>query len=83
MTQEEESRLYTDHYNQAVKPNLSALVEKILFTQAQYPTYSSHEGIQQLVLERLKEEDSWKEILYSYQLLQQMVRNKLPGSGPQ
>lgn len=66
LTQEEESRLYTDHYNQAVKPNLSALVEKILFTQAQYPTYSSHEGIQQLVLERLKEEDSWKELLYSY-----------------
>lgn len=41
-------------------------MENILFTQAQYPTYSSHEGVQQLVLERLKEENSWKELLYSY-----------------
>lgn len=66
LTGEEESRLYTDYYNESVKPRLREVVEGILYSQADYPTYCKNEVVQQLVRERIGDAETWKRLLYGY-----------------
>lgn len=65
LTDEEESRLYRDYYQQEVQPRLRALVEHLL-SQQEYPTYCQSPGVQQLVQQRIAQDESWKKLLYSY-----------------
>lgn len=66
LTGEDESRLYTDYYNENVKSGLRGFVTKLLFSQEEYPTYCENEVVQKLVLERINEGDTWKRLLYGY-----------------
>ncbi len=66
LTDEEESRLYTDYYNETVKPDLRGFVTKLLFSQEEYPTYCENNAVQELVRERINLEETWKKLLYGY-----------------
>ena len=64
LTDEEESRLYVDYYNEQVRPRVEKVVWDLL--AAAYPTYCETGAVQALVRAQLLEEDSWKELLYAY-----------------
>lgn len=66
LTDEEESRLYTDYYNEAVVPKLETVVERTLLSLEDFPTYCEHEGVRALARRRALEAESWKELLYAY-----------------
>ena len=66
LTSENESRLYTDYYNEMVKPGIENLVEKFLLSQEAYPTYCANDAVQQMAQERIQDEDTWKKLLYGY-----------------
>lgn len=66
LTSEEESRLYTDYYNETVKTDIRSLVTKLLLSQASYPAYCGNAAVQELVRERIHDEDTWKKLLYGY-----------------
>ncbi len=66
LTTEEESRLYADYYNAQVKPGIRELTEKILLSQAEYPTYCESEVVQSLLRERISDGETWKKLLYGY-----------------
>lgn len=66
LTQEEESRLYTDYYNETIKNDISGLFQKLLVSQENYPTYCSNKVVQELVEKRLKEDETLKKLLYAY-----------------
>lgn len=66
LTQEEESRLYRDYYQQAIQPNLEEFVQALLLTQPEYPTYCSSPGVRELVRQRLSREEELQKLLYSY-----------------
>lgn len=66
LTDEEESRLYTDYYNETVRKKLESLAEKLAASQEEYPFYSEHPAVQALAEERLLSETGLKRILYAY-----------------
>lgn len=66
LTSEEESRLYKDYYQQTVQPKLRGLVENLLLSQQEYPTYCQSPAVQQLVQQRIAQDEIWKKLLYSY-----------------
>lgn len=66
LTAEEESRLYTDYYNENVKGSLEAVLAKLYSSQEEYPTYSDNAGVQALVRERIQNEEGLKRLLYAY-----------------
>ena len=66
LTNENESRLYVDYYNESVKPAIGSLVRKLLYSQEAYPTYCTNAAVQKLVRERIRDEDAWKKLLYGY-----------------
>lgn len=66
LTGEEESRLYTDYYNENVKGGLETVLAKLYSSQAEYPTYSDNAGVQALARERIQNEEELKRLLYAY-----------------
>ena len=66
LTNEDERRLYTDYYNETVKSDIRELVTKLLFSQETYPTYCKNKAVQELVRERISDENTWKKLLYGY-----------------
>ena len=49
LTDEEESRLYTDYYNDTVKPNLEKVLLKWIGAGDEFPTYCTQEGVKEQV----------------------------------
>ena len=45
LTEEEESRLYGDYYNEKIKPDMEGMLEKLFSSGDRYPTYSSHPAV--------------------------------------
>ena len=66
LTSEDESRLYADHYTEAVQPKLDAVLRHLVLSQQEYPAYSHHGAVQSLVAQRLQDTDALKEYLYAY-----------------
>lgn len=74
LTDETESRLYTDYYQETVKPDLRRTIEKLIYSQQDYPLYCDHDAVKQLVLEKLNDEDMWKKLLYGYNYFDKWYR---------
>ncbi len=66
LTPEDESRLYTDYYNENVKPRMETVLQSIIASGEDYPTYSTHPAVRALAEERMKDEDALKRMLYAY-----------------
>lgn len=66
LTPEEESRLYTDYYNENVKVRMEDILFRLFSSGEDYPTYCGHPAVQALAAERMKDEDMLKRILYAY-----------------
>lgn len=66
LTAEEESRLYTDYYNENVKGSLGTVLAKLYSSQEEYPTYSDNAGVQALARERIQNEEELKRLLYAH-----------------
>ena len=56
LTPEEESRLYTDYYNETVKTDMEDFLVKLYSSSDRYPTYSSHPSVMALAEERMEDE---------------------------
>lgn len=79
LTSEDESRLYTDYYNEFVKPDIKALVTGLVYSQADYPTYCENEAVERLVRQRIKNENTWKRLLYGYNYYDKWYRINYSG----
>lgn len=66
LTPEEESRLYTDYYNENVKTHMERILQKMFSSGEEYPTYSAHPAVQALAEERMRDEEQMKQRLYAY-----------------
>lgn len=66
LTPEEESRLYTDYYNETVKTDMEDFLVKLYSSSDRYPTYSSHPSVKALAEERMEDEELLKRMLYAY-----------------
>ena len=66
LTDETESRLYVDYYNETVRPKLETVAERALLSLEGYPTYCENEAVRALVRQRMLEEEGWKQLLYAY-----------------
>ncbi len=66
ITQEDESRLYTDYYNESVKGKLERVLADLFTSQERYPSYCAHPAVKALTEERMKDEEELKRCLYSY-----------------
>ena len=66
MTPEEESRLYTDYYNENVKGRMEDILYRLFSSGEDYPTYCDHPAVQALAAERMQDEDMLKRMLYAY-----------------
>lgn len=66
LTPEEESRLYTDYYNETVKTDVEDFLVKLYSSSDRYPTYSSHLSVKALAEERMEDEELLKRMLYAY-----------------
>lgn len=66
LTPEEESRLYTDHYNENVRVRMEDILFRLFASGEEYPTYCGHPAVQALAAERMKDEDTLKRMLYAY-----------------
>ena len=66
ITQEDESRLYTDYYNESVKGKLERVLADLFTSQERYPSYCAHPAVKALTEERMKDEEELKRYLYSY-----------------
>ena len=62
LTPEEESRLYTDYYNETVKADMEGFLVRLYSSSDHYPTYSGHPSVQALARVRMEDE----EMLYAY-----------------
>ena len=56
LTPEEESRLYTDYYNETVKTDMEDFLVKLYSSSDRYPTYSSNPSVKALAEERMEDE---------------------------
>ena len=74
LTDEEESRLYVDYYNEQVLPRLEQVVWNVLSSQEDFPTYCPSEAVQALVGARLADGETWKELLYAYNYFDKWYR---------
>ena len=66
LTPEEESRLYTDYYNETVKADMEGFLVRLFSSSDHYPTYSGHPSVQALARERMEDEEMLKRMLYAY-----------------
>ena len=66
LTPEEESRLYTDYYNESVKSRMEDVLYRFFSSGEEYPTYCGHPAVQALASERMRDEDMLKRMLYAY-----------------
>ena len=66
LTPEEESRLYTDYYNETVKGRMEDVLFRLFSSGEDYPTYCDHPAVQALAAERMQDEDMLKRMLYAY-----------------
>ena len=66
LTPEEESRLYTDYYNENVRGRMEDILFRLFASGEEYPTYCGHPAVQALAAERMKDEDTLKRMLYAY-----------------
>lgn len=66
LTPEEESRLYTDYYNETIKPASEEFVTKLLLSQEEYPFYCNNEAVQALARKRILDGTVWMKLLYGY-----------------
>lgn len=66
LTAEEESRLYTDYYEESVRPRLEELVGTLVVSEDAYPFYSQNPLVRQLAADRLLEENTLQRTLYAY-----------------
>ena len=65
-TEEEESRLYIDYYNESVKSKVGEIITNFLMTQAEYPAYSNNTIVKQQLSDAMMNEDNIKKLLYAY-----------------
>ena len=65
-TDEEESRLYVDYYNESVKSKVGEIITNFLMTQAEYPSYSNNTIVKQQLSDAMMNEDNIKKLLYAY-----------------
>ena len=66
LTSEEESRLYTDYYNENVKDDLEQVLWNFFSSDEYYPAYSMHPAVRALAEERMQDEEKLKRMLYAY-----------------
>ena len=66
LTQEDESRLYRDYYNENIKTDMADVLQKLFLADERYPTYCAHPAVQALAEERMRDEDTLKKMLYAY-----------------
>ena len=66
LTEEEESRLYGDYYNEKIKADMVGMLEKLFSSGDRYPTYSSHPAVRELARERMEDAERLKRSLYAY-----------------
>ncbi|MBM6710348.1 hypothetical protein H9X90_06325 [Faecalicatena contorta] len=66
LTEEEESRLYGDYYNEKIKADMEGMLEKLFSSGDRYPTYSSHPAVRELARERMEDAERLKRSLYAY-----------------
>lgn len=66
LTPEEESRLYTDYYNETVKADMEGFLVRLYSFSDHFTTYSGHPSVQALARERMEDEEMLKRMLYAY-----------------
>lgn len=66
LTPEEESRLYTDYYNESVNGRMEDLLYRLFASGDQYPTYCNNPAVRALAAERMRDEGMLKRMLYAY-----------------
>lgn len=66
LTTENESRLYTDYYNEQVKPALGETIVKWIGSGEEFPTYCSQQTVKAQVRQALKNESRLKDFLYAF-----------------
>ena len=65
LTSETEGRLYRDHYQESVQPELEAVIRNLLLSQEEFPAYTSSVAVQNLMRQRL-DQQSLVKTLYAY-----------------
>ena len=73
LTQEEESRLYADYYNEQVVPRLEEVVTALV-GGGHAPTYCPHPAVQAQAEARLLDGETWKGLLYAYNYFDKWYR---------
>lgn len=66
VTQNLESRLYQEHYDEVLKPNLLAIIKTIVQSQNEFAMVGNYPVLENHVLDRLFNDDYLKKILYTY-----------------
>lgn len=66
LTQEDESRLYEDYYNENIKPDMEHVLRRLFLSDDSYPAYCGHPAVQALAKERMSDEDTLKKRLYAW-----------------
>ena len=66
VTQEEESRLYVDYYNESVKGNLEEVIKNILVSQDDYNLYLDNDILKTKIKNELLNDNNLEKILYTY-----------------
>ena len=74
ITDETESRLYTDYYNDTVKKDIREFVMNLMYSQQEYPLYCNNDSVRKLALERLRDENRWKKLIYAYNYFDKWYR---------
>ena len=66
LTDENESRLYTDYYNEQVKPALRETIARWIGSGEAFPTYCAQPSVKKQVEAALKDETRLKKFLYAF-----------------
>ena len=66
ITPEEESRLYADYYSGSVQGKAERILTDLFASQEWYPSYCAHPAVKALAEERIRDEETLKRYLYSY-----------------
>lgn len=77
-TEEDESRLYVDYYNESVKSKIEEIIGNYLLTQEDYPTYCNNQIIQSQIAEKFTKDKIIK-LLYAYNYFDKWYNIDLDG----
>ena len=66
ITPEEESRLYADYYSGSVQGKAERILTDLFASQEWYPSYCAHPAVKALAEGRIRDEETLKRYLYSY-----------------